>query len=72
MVRRHRPLTMDEMLAGAGLLIWIVMDVVTESMFGGANPDHMKIWSTRGVLTLVLIVAYALIRNRSQPGAEKA
>jgi YjbE family integral membrane protein len=72
MVRRHRPLAMDEILAGMGLLIWIVVDIVTETMFGGANPDQVKIWSTRGVLTLVLIVAYWLIRSRSQPKTESA
>jgi len=36
---------MDEILAGVGLLIWIVVDVITESMFGGANPDQVTIWS---------------------------
>lgn len=72
MVQAHRPLTMDEILAGVGLLVWIIVDVITESMFGGANPDHVKIWSTRAVLTLVLIAAYALIRSRRHAGTENA
>ena len=46
------------------LLIWIVVDRVNDNLFGGANPDVLKIWSVRGVLLAVLIVAYAIARKQ--------
>ena len=39
MVGKHRRLILDEILAGVALLIWIVVDRVSDSMFGGASPD---------------------------------
>jgi YjbE family integral membrane protein len=72
MVRKHRPLILDEILAGVGLLIWIIVDVITEIIFGGANPDQVTIWSIRGVLILVLMAAYGIVRSRSQAGTENA
>jgi YjbE family integral membrane protein len=62
-VGRHRRLILDEILAGVALVIWIVVERVNENMFGGANPDLLKLWMTRGGLLLVLIVAYAICRN---------
>ena len=63
-VGRHRRLILDEILAGVALVVWIVVDRVNDSMFGGANPDLVKIWGVRGVLLLVLIVAYAFARKQ--------
>jgi YjbE family integral membrane protein len=64
LVGKHRPLILDEILAGVALLIWIVVDRVNDSLFGGANPDMVKIWSVRGGLLAVLIVAYAIARSQ--------
>jgi hypothetical protein len=69
-VKKHRALKLDEMLAGVGLVIWIIVDRISESMFGA---DLVKIWSVRGVLLVVLLAAYMVLRGRSQPSAaEKA
>ena len=63
LVGRHRSLKLDEILAGVALVIWIVVDRISDSVFGGAHPDLAKIWGIRGVLVLVLIVAYAICRS---------
>ena len=63
LVGRHRSLKLDEILAGVALAIWIVVDRISDSFFGGAHPDLAKIWGIRGVLVLVLIVAYAICRS---------
>ena len=64
MVGKHRLLTMDEILAGVALVIWIVVDFVTEHLFGGANPDLFMIWSVRCALIVVLTTGYAIARSR--------
>jgi len=64
LVGRHRRLFLDEILAGVALIVWIVVDRVSDSLLGGVNPDLVKIWSVRGALLLILIVAYAICRNR--------
>ena len=64
LVGKHRRLILDEVLAGIALLIWIAVDRVNDSLFGGANPDMLKIWSVRGALLAVLIVAYAIARSQ--------
>ena len=63
-VGQHRRLILDEILAGIALLIWIIVDRVSDSMFGGADPDVVKIWMVRGVLILAMTVAYALARKQ--------
>jgi len=63
LVGKRRRLLLDEILAGIVLLIWIVVDRVNESLFGGPNPDLVKIWSVRGGLLAVLIVMYAIARG---------
>jgi YjbE family integral membrane protein len=63
-VGKHRRLILDEILAGVATVIWIVVERVNESMFGGANPDVAKLWTVRGVLLLVLIAAYAVARKQ--------
>jgi YjbE family integral membrane protein len=64
LVGQHRRLILDEILAGVALLIWIIVDRINDSLFGGANPDMLKIWSVRGGLLAVLIVAYAIARSQ--------
>src|SRR5689334_10071563 len=70
-VTRHRRLILDEILAGIALLIWIVVDRVSDSLFGGADPDLVKIWSVRGGLLAVLIVIYAFARSQWYVEQEK-
>jgi len=64
LVGKHRWLMLDEILAGIALLIWIVVDRVSDSLFGGTNPDLVKIWSVRGAVFAVMIVAYAVARSQ--------
>jgi predicted tellurium resistance membrane protein TerC len=64
LVGLHRRLILDEVLAGVALLIWIAVDRMNDSLFGGANPDLVKIWSVRGAVFAVMVVAYAIARNQ--------
>ena len=64
MVGKHRRLILDEILAGVALLIWITVDRVSDSLFGGPNPDLLKTWTIRAVLLAVLMVAYAIARKQ--------
>src|SRR5882672_552621 len=43
LVGKHRRLMLDEILAGVALLIWIVVDRMNDSLFGGPNLDLLKI-----------------------------
>jgi YjbE family integral membrane protein len=71
-VSRHRRLQLDEILAGVALLIWIVVDRVNDGLFGGANPDLVKIWSVRGVAFAAMVVAYLIARSVWHIEEEKA
>ncbi len=64
LVGQHRRLILDEILAGVALLIWILVDRVNDNLFGGANPDPQKIWSVRGAVFAVMMVAYAIARSQ--------
>jgi YjbE family integral membrane protein len=64
LVGRHRRLKLDEILAGVALIIWIAVERMNESLFGGATPELAKIWGVRGALLAVLIVAYAIARSQ--------
>ena len=64
MVGRHRRLALDEILAGVALVIWIVVDRISDELFGGATADLLKIWSIRGALIVALIIAYMVCRKR--------
>jgi len=64
LVGRHRRLILDEILAGIALLIWIAVELVNDSLFGGANPDLLKLWGVRAGLLAVLIVAYVFARSQ--------
>ena len=41
------------MLAGIALLIWIIVDRISDSMFGGADPDLVKIFTEAKVWTAI-------------------
>jgi YjbE family integral membrane protein len=64
LVGRHRRLLLDEILAGVALVVWTIVDRVNDNVFGGANPEMMKIWTVRGGLLVVLVLAYAFARSR--------
>jgi len=61
MVRRHRHLYLDEIMAGAGLVAWIVVDRFSDAVVGG---DLAKIWGVRGVLVVLMTIAYVIARKR--------
>jgi YjbE family integral membrane protein len=63
LVRRHRRLILDEILAGVALIVWIIVDRLSDSMLGG-HPDPLKLWSIRAVLLAVMILAYAFARRQ--------
>jgi hypothetical protein len=63
-VGRHRRLILDEILAGVALILWIIVDRIGDSLYGGANPDLVKIWGIRGALLVVMIVAYSICRSK--------
>ncbi len=71
LVGRHRRLILDEILAGAALLIWIAVERVNDTLFGGANPDLVKIWSVRAALFAAMVVAYAIARSQWHIEQEK-
>lgn len=72
MVRQHRRLYLDEVLAGLGLLIWIIVDRFSDAVFGGAMPNLTTIWSIRGVLVVAMAVAYVVCRKRWHVERRKA
>jgi YjbE family integral membrane protein len=72
LLSKHRAFKLDEYVAGAGLLVWIIGDIVNERMFGGEHPDLVMIWSTRGAVLLVLIVGYAVARSLNHVSVEEA
>ncbi|MEA2907016.1 MAG: hypothetical protein QOI12_4403 [Alphaproteobacteria bacterium] len=72
LVGKHRRLLLDEILAGVALLIWIVMDRVNDSLFGGTSPQVLKIWGVRGVVFALMMVAYAVARSQWNIEQKKA
>jgi YjbE family integral membrane protein len=68
-VRAHRALHLDEIMAGAGLVIWIAVDRIADAVFAG---DIAKIWISRGVVLVLMIVVYAAARMRLGKAIERA
>lgn len=64
LVGRHRRLILDEILAGVALLIWILVERVNGTLFGGANPDLVRMWAVRGAAFALMIVGYAVARRQ--------
>src|SRR5947208_6838102 len=46
-VGRHRRLHLDEILAGIALVIWIIVERISEGVFGSADTEALKIWGVR-------------------------
>lgn len=63
-VGRQRYLKLDEILAGIALILWIAVERINESLYGGADPDLVKTWGVRGALLMVMVVAYAICRAK--------
>jgi YjbE family integral membrane protein len=63
-VGRHRRLALDEILAGIALVVWIIIDRVCDAVFGGIDPDLVKIWVARAALFAAMIVTYIFCRKR--------
>ncbi len=72
MVRRHRRLYLDEVMAGLGLVVWIVVDRFSAAVFGGATPSLGTIWSIRGALIVVMAIVYTYSRRRWHVERQKA
>jgi YjbE family integral membrane protein len=71
-VTRHRKLQLDEILAGVGLLVWIIGDIISQSLFGaGAEADVVKIWASRGVLLVIMLIGYAIARSQCAVSAHE-
>jgi predicted tellurium resistance membrane protein TerC len=71
-VRKHRPLVLDEKLAFGCLLVWIAGDVVLENVIGVADGDVWKVWVARVVILAGLTMAYVVARNRNNGSVEAA
>ena len=71
-VRRHRRLYLDEVLAGLGLIVWIIVDRLSAAIFGGATPSVATIWSIRGVLIVAMAIVYVICRKRWHVERQKA
>lgn len=72
MVRRHRRLYLDEVMAGLGLVVWIIVDRFSAAVFGGATPSLGTIWSIRGALIVVMAIIYTFSRRRWHVERQKA
>jgi YjbE family integral membrane protein len=69
---RRRKLLLDEIFAGIALLTWILLDRVNEIVFGRIDRDLAKMWTIRGTLLGLIVLAYAIFRNRSHKERERS
>ncbi len=70
LVRRHRALQPDDIMAGVGVVVWILADVVIEASIDDAH--EVARWIARGVLAVALTAGYAISRSRRRVGTEEA
>src|SRR5260221_138558 len=42
----------------------IIVDRISDSLYGGVVPDALKIWGVRGALLVLMIIAYAICRSK--------
>lgn len=69
LVGRQRPLTVEDALAGVGLLILLAADIAIAQF---VPPDAaLTRWLARGALAVVLVVGYFALRSRRPLGAEE-
>jgi YjbE family integral membrane protein len=67
LVLRQRPLTNEEIWAGAGALVWVVADILIEAWL----PEDYRQGLARGVVLLALVLGYIFERRR-RPMIEEA
>jgi YjbE family integral membrane protein len=60
-VRRHRPLTFEEIWTFVAVLLWIAADAMIDAMIAEGNASLR--WSARAVLFLVLVSDYVVLRS---------
>jgi YjbE family integral membrane protein len=69
LVRHRRHLTVEDALAGVGLVIWIVGDIGIEHFIA---PDAFVLsWLARGALALVIAAGYMALRSGRPLGGEE-
>ncbi len=68
LVRRNRRLTMEDILAGVALVIWIAADIGIAHFI--ADSAILLRWLVRGVLVVVLAVGYMALRSGRSFGPE--
>jgi len=69
MVGRYRRLTVEDALAGVGLLIWLAGDIGIEHFI--ADTAILLRWLTRGAVAVVLAAGYVTLRSRRPLGREE-
>ena len=69
LVRRHRPLQHDDIMAGIGLVVWVVGDIVIDVAIAESQP--VMRWLARGVVAVALAVGYSIGRSRDRVGSEE-
>jgi YjbE family integral membrane protein len=69
MIGRYRRLTVEDALAGVGLLIWLAADIGIEHFI--ADTAVLLRWLTRGAVAVVLAAGYVTLRSRRPLGREE-
>jgi YjbE family integral membrane protein len=69
MVSRKRRLTVEDALAGVGLLIWFAADVGIEHFI--ADSAILLRWLARGAVAVVLVAGYVTLRSSRPLGGEE-
>jgi hypothetical protein len=59
---RQRALVLEDVLAGAGLAIWLAGDVAIDHLF--EEDGLAERWISRGIIALMLAIGYAMMRSR--------
>jgi YjbE family integral membrane protein len=69
LVRRHRRLTVEDALAGVGLVIWLAADVGIAQFIA---PDATLLrWLARGAVAVALVIGYFALRSGRPLGPEE-
>jgi hypothetical protein len=70
LVRRRRPLSIEEAWTFVAVLLWVAGDAMIDAMI--AEADHSLRWSARGLVFLVLLSDYIVLRSPRAVGTEDA
>ena len=68
-IGRYRRLTVEDALAGVGLLIWLAADIGIEHFI--ADTAILLRWLARGAVAVVLAGGYVMLRSRRPLGREE-